>query len=125
QRSGQHRAGELTAEQEGRFQRFWSIYPRRVAKADARRAWAQVDPDEALTERICAAVEAASKSAQWRREGGRYIPYPATWLRREGWEDEHQPQLPAERGESADERVQGTVAAVQRLFGEQKGGEQS
>lgn len=25
---------------------------------------------------------------QWRKDDGQYIPHPATWLNREGWEDE-------------------------------------
>ena len=39
-----------------------------------------------------AAIERAKKSEQWNRENGRFIPYPATWLHAQGWEDELEPQ---------------------------------
>lgn len=30
-------------------------------------------------------------SGAWRENGGTFVPYPATWLRAEGWHDEPQP----------------------------------
>ncbi|WP_200196065.1 helix-turn-helix domain-containing protein [Halorhodospira abdelmalekii] len=107
----------LSDEQQMRFERFWAIYPRRIAKAEARKAWAQIDPDESLTGRICIAVEAALLCDQWRRERGRFIPHPATWLRREGWEDEYDVAIPG-IARCGDDRVQGTVDAIQWLFRE-------
>lgn len=69
------------------FEQFWAIYPRRVAKGDARRAWAKVPPD--LYSRILEAVrQNLAENDQWRRDGGRFIPYPATWLNQERWDDE-------------------------------------
>lgn len=108
--------GQLTADQQARFDRFWEIYPRRVAKAEARKAWVQVSPDQSLFDRICMAIESAKRCSQWQRDGGRYIPHPATWLRREGWADEHQVAVPNELS-GGDKRVQGTVDAINWLFG--------
>ena len=34
------------------------------------------------------AVEKQKQSTQWQRDGGQYIPHPATWLNQERWEDE-------------------------------------
>ena len=34
-----------------------------------------------------AAIEVAKESADWKKEGGKYIPYPATWLNNRRWED--------------------------------------
>jgi hypothetical protein len=31
---------------------------------------------------------------QWLREGGRFIPNPATWLNQERWGDEPDPEVP-------------------------------
>ena len=28
---------------------------------------------------------------EWKKDGGKYIPHPATWLRARGWEDEYTP----------------------------------
>lgn len=68
------------------FDDFWKLYPRRVARKDAMKAWAQVPvidrPD------IIEALPYHKKTEDWRRDGGRYIPYPASWLRAERWKDE-------------------------------------
>lgn len=70
------------------FELFWECYPRRVGKLDAMRAWAQTAGQRPDIEQIIAAVEQHARSSQWTRDGAAYIPHPATWLRRGGWEDE-------------------------------------
>ena len=70
------------------FERFWLAYPKKKSKGDAEKAWAKLKPDESLHDRILDALERAKTSAEWCREGGRYIPYPASWLNSKGWEDE-------------------------------------
>lgn len=67
------------------FSRFWEVYPRRQARKDALRAWAQLNPDDALVEQIIDHILLRVKSRQW-REG--FIPLPATFIRGERWEDE-------------------------------------
>jgi len=67
------------------FDRFWALYPLKHAKKDARKAWAQLNPDENLVQQICAHLLLRVKTRQW-REG--FIPLPATFLRGERWEDE-------------------------------------
>lgn len=44
-------------------------------------------------ESLLTAISAAKETEQWRRDGGAYIPYPATWLRQERWDDEHEVQI--------------------------------
>ncbi|MBR6861216.1 MAG: phage replisome organizer N-terminal domain-containing protein [Acidaminococcaceae bacterium] len=87
-----------------RFESFWKAYPKKVGKGAAERAFAKAKPDDTLTEKMISAVEAAKRSSMWRKEGGQYIPNPATWLNQKRWEDElpeeaqmMQPTL-AERG---------------------------
>ena len=67
------------------FAGFWAAYPRKVGKRDAERVWAKLRPP---LSKVLAALEVWRNSGDWRREGGRYIPHPATWLNRGGWEDE-------------------------------------
>ena len=71
-----------------RFDRFWKAYPRKTAKQDAAKAFARLNPDEALMTVILGAVEKQKQSDQWTRDGGQYIPHPATWLNGRRWEDE-------------------------------------
>ncbi|MDR5875133.1 helix-turn-helix domain-containing protein [Vreelandella gomseomensis] len=114
------------AAREASFADFWRAYPKRRGKADARKAWMKLAPDEGLTERILQAVAQARASPDWRKEGGQFIPYPATWLRRRGWEDELEPDiepLVGARGPHHGEaqRIGGTLAALDSLFrGEQE-----
>lgn len=67
--------------------RFWLLYPRKVAKAAALKAWRSVKPDAALVETILAALTAQMRSEAWTRDDGRFIPHAATWLRGRRWED--------------------------------------
>ena len=83
------------------FDAFWVEYPKHVSKQDAVRAWGKLKPDKELQDKIMAALEQQKRSDQWNRDGGQYIPYPATWLNRRRWEDEGitpaQPEPPKKR----------------------------
>lgn len=72
----------------GGFERFWAEYPRKVNKAAARQAWEALAPDGALEARIAAGLARSRQLAQWNRDAGRYIPYPASYLNGRRWEDE-------------------------------------
>ena len=70
------------------FSDFWGMYPRRVAKKDARKAWDKISP-KLHTQIITALFE---WSRIWKDRGEiEYIPYPASWLNGERWEDEYPP----------------------------------
>lgn len=71
-----------------RFEKFWKAYPKKKSKGQAEKAWLRARPDEQLLATMIATIERAKKSEEWRREMGKYIPYPATWLNAKGWEDE-------------------------------------
>jgi Fe2+ or Zn2+ uptake regulation protein len=73
------------------FEAFWLAYPNKVGKRDAFKAWHAINPSDDLTARILNAVAKAAQSHAWKKDGGQYIPYPGTWLRRDGWEDQLSP----------------------------------
>lgn len=77
---------ENKKEKESSFDRFWSAYPRKVGKGEARKAFAKIKGVPVDT--MIQAVEKQKQSTQWQRDGGQYIPHPATWLNQERWEDE-------------------------------------
>lgn len=68
------------------FDDFWKRYPKKVAKKAAIMAWKKLKAEDRL--RIIPALETQSKSSQWLRDGGQYVPNPATWLNGRRWEDE-------------------------------------
>lgn len=67
------------------FLEFWRAYPRKVGKGAAWRAWRTSRPD---TDAVLAALKWQAASESWAKEGGRYIPHPATYLNQRRWEDE-------------------------------------
>lgn len=80
--------GALDQVSENGFGRFWQTYPRKKAKQDALKAWRRFAPDAQLQARILSALQEQIASDDWRRDGGKFIPYAATWLNGRRWEDE-------------------------------------
>lgn len=72
------------------FGKFWEVYPRRVARVDAEKAWLKLSPENGLVEKICDSVKAWKTSDAWKKDDGKYIPYPASWLNGKRWQDEIQ-----------------------------------
>ena len=69
------------------FDRFWEVYPRKQAKPAAAKAFARLRADDALLARMLAAIAQQAFSEQWRKDGGRFIPLPASWINGQRWED--------------------------------------
>lgn len=78
----------LSAKQQALFERFYEVYPKKVDRATAERAWAKIEPDEEMTEKIVQAVEASKKYDSRFRER-QYIPNPASWLNAKGYLNEY------------------------------------
>ena len=73
------------------FSCFWDAYPKKKSKGQAEKAWSKIKPNEQLLATMLAKIEQARTSVEWTREGGQFIPHPATWLNAKGWEDEYTP----------------------------------
>lgn len=69
------------------FPQFWGEYPRKVAKKDAQKAFAKINPDEAMLTQMLHALDIQKESREWLKDSGAFIPYPATWLNGRRWED--------------------------------------
>ena len=72
----------------GLFDTFWRSYPKKQSKGQAEKAFRKINPDEQLLATMIATIERAKTSEDWCKEGGRFIPHPATWLNNRRWEDE-------------------------------------
>ena len=68
--------------QEVDFESFWNVYPKKVAKKEAFKAFKKIKTPVSV---LIDAVEKQKKSDQWTRNHGQYIPYPTTWLNQERW----------------------------------------
>lgn len=89
----------MVDENDPQWCRFWDAYPRRVAKKEARKAWAQLDPSPELVDKICAALAWQVPAFKWDGPSHDYAPYPASWLNAERWTDERRKE-PRARGEA-------------------------
>ncbi|HXF65637.1 MAG TPA: hypothetical protein VNK67_02920 [Burkholderiales bacterium] len=77
-----------TVEDAARFARWWMAYPRKEAKAKAIKAWCKLRVNDELLDAMLSAVENKRRTEAWTKNGGAYIPHPATWLNDRRWEDE-------------------------------------
>lgn len=70
------------------FDLFWQAYPRKVGKGAARRKWERIEMTADLLEKILVVISEQTKTEQWLKDGGQFIPHPVTWLNQERWNDE-------------------------------------
>ena len=75
------------------FDEFWFAYPKKVGKGEAKKLWAKLKVNGRLPS-VLSAIAAQKSTAQWQKEGGQFIPLPATWLRQGRWDDEVQQVTP-------------------------------
>ena len=68
------------------FDEFWSLYPRKIAKATARKAWAKLSAEQQLM--AAKAIDTHCQYWSAKETELEFIPHPATWLHQERWEDE-------------------------------------
>jgi hypothetical protein len=70
------------------FEDWWSNYPRKQKKGDARKAWNSIKPTPAMLNAMKDALTWQKRTRQWTKDGGEFVPLPATYLRAEQWTDE-------------------------------------
>ena len=70
------------------FDSFWKSYPKKEGKGACKKIWARLRPSKQLLEVMLGAVEDQKSTEKWKKDGGQFIPMPATWLNQERWEDE-------------------------------------
>lgn len=82
------RSMRARAQDTDKFNEFWDIYPKKVAKKAAHKAYLRLKPSEKLHSDILADLQKRKVSRQWTDENGRFIPNAATYLNGRRWEDE-------------------------------------
>ena len=70
------------------FEKFYSAYPKKKSKEQARKAFEKLKPDDELLDTMLSALEKQKLSEDWQKDNGQYIPLPSTWLNGKRWEDE-------------------------------------
>lgn len=69
------------------FDRFWKVYPRKIAKQDARKAWDKAVKGVSPAVIIAGAGRYAAERAR-EDPRGKFTKHPASWLNSGRWEDE-------------------------------------
>ena len=98
----------LSGTQQALFDQFWRAYPRRQAKGEAERWWQRAKPNAEKAGEMIAAIGRQLQGRDWQKEGGRFIPLPATWLNQRRWEDETTgpaPKIPWNHPKAAAQKV--------------------
>jgi len=74
------------------FQEFWAAYPKKKSKDRAWTAWKNRRKE--IPDNVAAIVrENIARNKNWKKNGGQYIPYPASWINAGGWMDELEPAV--------------------------------
>ena len=76
-------------ELEGQFKEFWQIYPRKVEKLAARKAFAKAVAEVGIDAVLAGARRLATDPNLPPKQ---YVKHPASWLNSGGWEDEPYPE---------------------------------
>ena len=66
------------------FDSFYLNYPKRRDRPAAERAWNKLKPP---AYEVMLALESWKETEEWTKDGGKFVPYPASWLNARGWED--------------------------------------
>jgi len=75
------------------FAAWWAEYPRKVGKPAARKAFARAVKAGATLEQLADGLD--GWAAYWTlRDDPEFVPYPATWLNQERWNDDPPQQRP-------------------------------
>ena len=78
----------ITTNNIGDFDSFWTFYPRKAGKEAARKAWAKLRPDEHIMQLILDNVRERVEKGEWRKDNQSYILHASTYLNQKRWEDE-------------------------------------
>lgn len=100
----QSQKGDGRGQADEQFSGFWSAYPKKQGKKDARRAFEKAIRHTSLGT-ILSALERQKQSQQWTKDNGQFIPYPATWLNGCRWEDEPEQTAPAHAFVTREEHI--------------------
>lgn len=70
------------------FETFWEGYPKKVGKDAALKQFRNREVDGELLALMVSALTIQKHSPSWKKDGGQFIPNPATWLSQGRWQDE-------------------------------------
>ena len=94
------------------FEKFWKLYPVKVAKAKAWETWKELKPD---TKAACDGLKRWKDSHQWSRDEGRFIPRAVKFLKERHYDEMPPGKVPMG---ATGELGQAEMEAIQRVLRE-------
>ena len=76
------------------FALWWAAYPRKEGKSISFVAWEKTRRIRPAIDAMLATLGWQRESQNWKKDGGQYIPMPATYLNQGRWADEPPPRAP-------------------------------
>ena len=70
------------------FDEFWKAYPKKQGKDLAKTSFAKRKVSKELLQQMLLSIDQQKSTDQWKKDGGQFIPAPATWLNQGRWQDE-------------------------------------
>ena len=70
------------------FDSFWKAYPKKQGKDAAKASFVKRKVNKELLQQMLLAIDQQKSTDQWKKDGGQFIPAPATWLNQGRWQDE-------------------------------------
>lgn len=67
------------------FETFYKFYPKKKSRGDAEKAWKVAKPNIDI---VMKALQWQKLQEDWIKDNGKFIPYPATYIRDKKWLDE-------------------------------------
>lgn len=89
---------EIVSDTEAAFNKFWEVYPKKINKQGALKAFKKIPNLKTELPIILEAVERFKNSKGWQKDNGQFIPHPTTFINQERWKDEQE--------ETRDEKLQ-------------------
>ena len=99
------------------FEIFYKAYPNKKNVKTARTRWEKMKVTPELFAAIMEGLERAKNSQEWGKDGGAYIPHPATWLNGEGWKNEYKPLRQAATPKAPAGNMPDPLAERRRMMG--------
>lgn len=100
-KSRTRKPSSLSVAQLALFEKFYEVYPKKVDRGTAEKAWGKITPppDEEMTARIVEAVKQSIKFDSRFRER-QYTPAPASWINAKGYMNDFQQGGGQDNGEN-------------------------
>jgi hypothetical protein len=80
--------GTYKGAEDAAFAAWYSVYPKKTGRLAALKSWAKMHKQMPAVEEMIAHLKAQAASVAWTKDGGQFIPNPATYLNQGRWADE-------------------------------------